>query len=189
MSCIFRIGDSISRFFVRCFTGHRRAVEKSVKGPRASGTLVLVIGFLLFSWSSVFAGVNDHVELTVASDASSALTIDLILKYVGSNSIIMRKGGLPWSGRGSIDLQVFIDDLAGKRIEEVVYISDPGPDKVTLLPGGIYKGSIFLDARYADIVKTHKNSNIVVKWSYTLRPLVGDPLPTLSGSLIIKKGR
>lgn len=148
---------------------------------------LLLLMLLMLFVTTATAASRCPLHLAASTTTFSPLDVHFSLKYTGKNPVEIWQRALPWASHGSINMQVFEGSRSGKKIEELGYIADPGPDKVTLMPGQAYNGIIHLGARYRDIETAHEQHDLIVVWSYTLTPINGAALPTVSGSLVIKK--
>jgi hypothetical protein len=130
---------------------------------------------------------TDQVCLAVHAQDTDPLTLDVELTNRGNRTIRMLKAYLPWNYHGSIMLLVARLGSSEGRLKEQLPVQDPGPDSIELVPGQVLKGRIDLRRRFWDIEEQSKAHDLILFWSYALKPQGEPALDRVSGGVVISQ--
>ncbi|HWG86741.1 MAG TPA: hypothetical protein VN679_03085 [Candidatus Acidoferrales bacterium] len=146
---------------------------------------LFIIGLIVCQFSA-YANAACPLELEVSTGSAGRTTLDVrfALTYHGKKPIEIRESDLP---SGALSMQVFQNDEKKTEVRRLGYISDPGPDRINLIPGHTYRGQINIIGRFYNIENIIKKNGVTVRWSYTLTPIHGSPLPTVNGVFVINR--
>jgi hypothetical protein len=129
--------------------------------------------------------VSISPSVTKISDQQWNLRVELV--YNGDRAIEIDESELPWGFRDSLLLVPVVLNRDRTRLPESYYIDDPTEKSLTLAPGDTLVGTIYLFNRFPDLTAAAATDDVLLLWSYELRPLDGPSLPRVSGGMVIPK--
>lgn len=141
--------------------------SKHQQGVATSKTLDLIISLREL-------GVNKYI-------------LDVKLKNTGRAPLVVYRGSLPWASRHSLLLIAVRANVTHDALEERLVIDDPGPEQLEIKPGETLTGEILLDERFPDLPSAVRKNDVIIFWSYQLKPLNTAPLERMGGWLLIPK--
>jgi hypothetical protein len=124
-------------------------------------------------------------SITKISDQQWDLRVELT--YKGDRPIRVDEKELPWGFRGSMLLVAVALNKYSTRLSESYYIDDPIENVITLTPEDRLTGTIYLFNRFPDLTTAAATDDVLLLWSYELKPLDGPSLPRVSGGIVIPK--
>lgn len=131
-------------------------------------------------------GIHNKMKLQVAPcHHQRHVKLCFTLIYNGHDPIKMYKSDLPWGAGRQFVLAPEITDSKERKLEILGYIYDPLADTMLLEPHRKYTGAIDLGSIYKNIETVHQQSDILFKWSYTLRDWNGAKLSEVNGTTLI----
>lgn len=119
-------------------------------------------------------------------DQDDPFLMHLELKVRGTSAIEIREGSLPWGVRRSIILVGAFADGSGLA-DLILYIDDPGPGHITLQPAETVKGTIDLRRRFWHLQEKVRETDVIVFWSYQLKPVGADALERVGGWVLLPR--
>ena len=129
-------------------------------------------------------GAPLEVRVTSAGGATPALEVRLV--WHGNEAIEIPRASLPWEDRYS--LLVIAATTDGEILEPALPVEDGGYQTVKLSPGVVHSGRIDLDDRFPSLRSELKNRDVLIFWTYQLRPLRRGELERLGGWLVLRGG-
>jgi hypothetical protein len=126
------------------------------------------------------------MEVTL-TNSGTRHALDIRLTSKAPRSLRVSEFFLPW--RAHRDMVLIATTPFGDRkvLDWVMPVDDFIISQITLNPGEEISGSIVLENRFPDLAKTLQASDVLLFWSYQLRPIGGDPLERHGGWLTIPK--
>ncbi len=115
------------------------------------------------------------------------IALDLTVRNAQSIPVELNKADLPWGTRHALMLVAVTNDTEAKRLDEALFIDDPGPGQVVLKPLGELTGSVDLLRRFPTLLELLKTHEVIVFWSYRPQQTNGTELQQISGAVILKK--
>jgi hypothetical protein len=158
--------------------------------------LVSVVGVLVAAVAAFRMAEDAHAAQTTNQPAPMEvklerfgrdLALDIRLSSNLGKPIRVYQSSLPWAAWHSMVLVAVKANQNGHMLNRYTPIDDPSPTIVTLNPGAEMKGRIALNERFPDLSRTLREADVLVFWSYQLRPLDGAPLERQGGWLLIPK--
>jgi hypothetical protein len=128
------------------------------------------------------------LDVSLKQSATDPFVLTLALIYRGERELQVYEADLPWKNTYSLLLVGAETDAVGTRLEKHYPIDDPGPAIIALKPGQVLTGEIDLTDRFRDLPRVNQRRDVIIFWSYQLRPLQGGALPRVGGWVLIPKG-
>ncbi len=113
--------------------------------------------------------------------------LKIMLTNRSKNFLTIYQHSLPWVGWYSMLLIAVKMDVAGSVIEKALPIDDSGPVRTTIEPDEILEGKISLVLRFSTFLEALKDRDILVFWSYQVKPIDEVPLPRVGSYVLIPK--
>lgn len=130
---------------------------------------------------------NLRLDVSPACAAAAQCSLQLILTNEHHEAVSLNRSLLPW--RPNAMLIVASENRgSGESLELFRPVDDPGPDMITILPGGSVTGVLHLNSRFRGFAEALKRADVVVWWMYRpygRQPLNSDPL--IGGVLLRKR--
>jgi hypothetical protein len=102
----------------------------------------------------------------------------------GKEEIEVPRVSLPWEGRYSLLLIAATTD--GEILEPALPVEDGDYQTAKLSPGLVLSGCIHLEDRFPSLRSELKSRDVLIFWSYQLRPLRREALGRLGGWLLLR---
>lgn len=137
----------------------------------------------------VTVGETSDLKLDVSplQDTSGVWHLQIHLEYSGEKPLTIFRDSLPWSIRRNLVLVAIRLDPSRTRLEEIQPIDDPGPGELTLNPGERLSGTVELSHRFPGLNTALRERDVIVFWSYQMKPPGTQPLPRQSGAVAIPR--
>jgi len=131
-------------------------------------------------------GLNVEVSL-VASEKLP--TLQFKISNPITNTIEFNSADLPWASRYSIILTMVENDAGHTVIAEELPVVDPIMGTQKMPPGGVLEGKVILHTRFRDLLNVLTRREVILFWSYQLKPLNGPAFPRCGGWLLIPQAK
>jgi hypothetical protein len=115
------------------------------------------------------------------------IALNVTVRNTQSIPVELNKADLPWGTRHALMLVAVTNDTEATRVDEALFIDDPGPGQVVLKPLGELSGSVDLLRRFPTLLGLLKTHEVIVFWSYRPQQTNGTQLQQISGAVILKK--
>jgi hypothetical protein len=150
---------------------------------------LLIVAFVFVSAVPNAIAMDTSFELRteLVESPHGLLVLHVTLRNMQSTSVELYKGDLPWGTRHALMLVAVTNDTEAKRIDEALYIDDPGPGQVVLKPRGELSGAIDLIRRFPTLPEVLKAHEVIVFWSYRPQQTNGTAVQRISGAVVLKK--
>ena len=129
---------------------------------------------------------NGPLEIRVTSAGGASPSLDVQLVWHGKEAIEIPRASLPWEDRYSLLLIAATTD--GEILEPALPVEDGGYQTAKLSPRVVLSGRIDLDDRFPSLRSELKSRDVLIFWSYQLRPLRREALERLGGWLLLRGG-
>lgn len=149
----------------------------------------LIVSLLIAINGWAMAGEPSYIRISVspAKLPSNDWQLEIHLEYYGKDQVAIYRSNLPWGIRDSLLLVPIVLDPIKTRLEEAQYIDDPRPEQLILNPGDKLSGTVRLLNRFPDLGKVAQERDVIIFWSYQLRPIEGQAFQRLSGAVMIPR--
>lgn len=129
------------------------------------------------------------IALQVTSSARRLIrpTLEIAISNSRATSIKLYSADLPWATRHSLLLVAMTNDSQQSRIDEALYVDDPGPGYTVIGPKDTKTGSIDLTRRFPDLSKVRRESEVIIFWSYQAKLVTGEQTRRVSGAVVLPK--
>lgn len=131
--------------------------------------------------------VDISVELDLQGLSSSDYILHVKLTHRSRDILTIYQHSLPWVGWYSILLTAIKTDALGTVIEKSLIIDDPGPVRITIKPGETLTGDIPLIGRFPDLLEALRETDVIIFWSYQLKPVDAPPFQRACGYVVLPK--
>lgn len=127
----------------------------------------------------------------VASLAASKKlpTLQFKVSNTTTNTIQFYSADLPWASRHSIILLLVENDASHTIVREELPVDDPVTGTQKIAPGDVLEGNVILPKRFPELRKVLTQREVILFWSYRLKPLSGPALARCGGWLLIPKAQ
>jgi len=150
--------------------------------------LAMVAAFRLAEEARAAQTINQRATMEAKLEGSGRdLTLAIRLSSHLEKPIRVYQSSLPWAAWHSMVLIAVKANQNGEVLKRYTPIDDPSPTIVTLNPGAEIKGRVALNERFPDLSQTLRESDVLLFWSYQLRPLDSAPLERQGGWLFVSK--
>lgn len=154
---------------------------------------IALVATVVFAWSPAIADTQTRSVLGVGVTVSMQLSANRHLLHVrltnnASTPFTMFDAALPWKWRYAMIIVPVQTDLYGTIIQdENQPIDDPVPELITISPGETIEGTIDLDDRIAKLSDTLRTADVLLLWSYDVRPARTISHERVSGVILINR--
>ena len=131
--------------------------------------------------------MKPSIKLTVTGRQSQEYGLHVELTNTSLAPLTLYRHSLPWVGPYSMILVAVKTDAQGTVLESESIIDDPGADTVTVQPGETLSGIIPLGSRFPGFSRSVNERDIIVFWTYQLRPIDRSPLERAGGYVLFPK--
>jgi hypothetical protein len=128
---------------------------------------------------------DEYLMVSLRPEELSDLTLHFRLTNTAGKAVVIRKGDLPWGNRYAILLVVTPNDGVGECLSPLLPIDDSGPGTIRIRAGESREGRISLEERFPTLRESLKKRDLLILWSYQLRPQNDSPFPRVYGGLLI----
>ena len=151
-------------------------------------TLSLLLGHVAIASDRAgnFAGLK--VEVSLAASQQSP-TVQFKISNATTNTIECHRADLPWASRHSIILMLVENDISHTVVPEELPVDDPITGTLKISPGGDLEGNLILRSRFPELQKALARREVILFWSYQLKPLNSPVLPRCGGWILIPKAQ
>jgi hypothetical protein len=127
------------------------------------------------------------IDLKINSVRQSGGEVALQFKLIntGRRPLKLFKSYLPWGILDSIILVAVTNDASVTRIDEALYIDDPGPETITIAPSKEVTGTVDLVKRFPNLLKMLHDHSVIVFWSYQTTSVDGGQSNRVSNSILL----
>jgi hypothetical protein len=137
-----------------------------MKAPLYLWSTLLCLIFVLPSSGAAEMQPDIAVQAKILPALAHGPILEISMTNVGDQAISLFKANLPWSTRHALLLVPVTADQKAKRLDEALYIDDPGPGVVTLSPSQVLSGRIDLGRRFPGLRDALQRSDVILFWSY-----------------------
>jgi len=119
--------------------------------------------------------------------------VDEVLKFTITNttgsSLKVETSSLPWKMRSS--LMLFVAEGGGMggepetMLPQFYPLESPGFGETRIEPGESLTGTVVLNRYFPSLKEVLKESDVVIFWSYRLKPIDSAPFKRVAGSVVI----
>src|SRR5262245_51383419 len=121
--------------------------------------------------------MGSATKVVVDATVTSALALQMRLTNEAADPVEMPAQQLPWSNAYSTLVVAVETDGPGTVLDRSTPVDDPVVGMVTVQPHESLTGQIDLGARFPGLTAALAERDVVVFWSWQLRPLNGQPGP------------
>ena len=125
------------------------------------------------------------LSVTPVEPSHQQLRLRIELEFHGAKRVVVDRSMLPWGIRDALLIVPIVTDPFGTRVDEAQYVDDPHHDYMDLTPDDSLSGEVDLQQRFPDLAEALTRRDVVVFWSYELRPVDGPAYPRISGAVLI----
>jgi hypothetical protein len=161
---------------------------KSVLGLTTLVLLLCLIGYATSGGPSDPRPAELGLTAVPLRQANGAWLLQFELEYTGGTPLVVDEQSLPWNTPRDLVIEAVQLTPAGPRLAQPV----PRPRELpraalTLHPGETVSGQVHLSARLPALAAALRESEVVLFWSHQLQSEDHQPLPRLSGGVVIPK--
>ena len=125
--------------------------------------------------------------MVVRGKSAPAWGLDISLANETPKPLTLYQYSLPWAGYYSTLLVAVKLDPAGTVIERNTPVDDPTSGSVTIQPAQVLTGEISLQRHFPRFAEALAERDVIVFWSYQMKPNDGDQLPRLAGHVLFAR--
>lgn len=125
--------------------------------------------------------------MDISVERSSEFDLHVTLTNRSGEPLTIYQHSLPWVGWYSILLTAVKTDALGTVVEKSLIIDDPGPGRITIKPDETLTGKIPLVSRFPDLLNALKERDVIIFWSYQLKPIDAEPFQRRGGYVLLPK--
>lgn len=126
-------------------------------------------------------------RMVVQGNSTPTWTLEVSLTNETPKPLTLYQHSEPWAGYYSTLLVAVKLDPMGTVIESNTPVDDPGPGTITIQPGQTRTGQISLARHFPGFAEALADRDVIIFWSYQMKPVDGDPLPRVAGHVLFAK--
>jgi hypothetical protein len=151
--------------------------------------VLLCLGLICLAFVGTSGGAEMPPSITVHATVETGQSDDLNLKLsitnVSNRSITLFKSDLPWATRHALLVVPVTADQKASRLEEALYVDDPGPGSTTLAPSQELSGRVQLKRRFPGLSAALEHTDVILFWSYQTELSNKEKTNRVSGAVLI----
>jgi hypothetical protein len=128
------------------------------------------------------------VDVSCSNRLPEQMSLDISITNTGDQPITLYKADLPWGTRHSLILVPITSDQKQRRLEESLFVDDPGPGTVTIQPSQRLSGRVELSKRFPELLTIVKKTDVIIFWSYQAELTSGTKTSRISGGRLLGPG-
>jgi hypothetical protein len=142
------------------------------------------------AWSGASTNLANgilQIEAEIVRQSKTNIVLDITVKNVGSQDVLIPDGYLPWD-RYAMTLVLVETDPSSTPLKQELVIADPMPGELRKLKKGeSMRGNIDLTDRFPQLSKVLQRTEVIVFWSYQVEGETGTRFERIAGWKLIPK--